>query len=239
MADSQPTHRRVMSMRKVALFATLLLTSLIGSAATKVYVGPMNPNYPNSYYSAISFYDTGTQTFVDLIIAYTPTDNSVLTINDAIAFFRAAAYTEAGVKGYTITDADFIANWPITGIPAAPSYTNPTRSLNSAFQISSTRNTKVTYAVSIAATLSLSGGQLGTVVLEYADDSGFTTNVVTVQTSANGNTGTLALGLNTVQTGTALLSGDIPASKYVRLRTVNTTGTPTFTMGTAQEVLYN
>lgn len=29
------------------------------------------------------------------------------------------------------------------------------------------------------------------------------------------------------------------AGKYVRIRTVNTAGTPTFTMGTAQEVFYN
>lgn len=226
-------------MKYVAVVALLAL-SVIGNAATKVYVGPMNPNYPNSYYSVISFYNTGTQTFVDLIIVYTPTDNSILTINDAIAYFKAAAYTEAGVKGYTITDADFISNWPITGIPnPVPSFTNPTRTLNSAFQISSTRNSRVSYTVQIASTLSLTTGQTGTVVLEYADDSGFTTNIVAVQTAVNGNTGTLAIGLNLVQTTTATLSGEIPTAKYVRVRTVNSTGTPTFTMGSAQEVLYN
>lgn len=217
----------------------MLVFALKASATTQVFLGPMQPDYPYNYYCVISFYQTGTMTWTDQIISYTPTDNSIVTINDAIAFFKAAAYTEATVKGYTITDASFIANWPISGIPASPSYTNPTRSLNSAFQISSTRNTRVSYAVQVAANLSLSGGQMGTVVLEYADDSGITTNVVTVQTLANGNTGTLTIGLNTVQTVIISLSGDIPAGKYVRIRSVNTTGTPTFTMGTAQEVLYN
>lgn len=225
---------------KIALAVALLAFSVIGNAATKVYVGPMNPNYPNSYYTAISFYSTVSQTFVDLIIVYTPTDNSIVTINDAIAYFKAAAYTEATAKGYTITDADFIANWPITGIldPALTSYTNPSRTLNSAFQISTTRNSQVSYAVSIAATLSLTSGQSGAVVLEYADDSGFTTNVKTVQSSMNQNTGSLTLGLNLTQTIMACLSGNVPAGKYVRLRTINTTGSPTFTFVSSQEVLF-
>lgn len=226
-------------MKKLAI-AVLLTCAFSASAATKVYVGPMNPNYPNSYYTAISFYDTSSMTFVDLILAYTPRDNSIVTINDAIAYFKAAAYTEAGIKGYTITDDDFISNWPITGIPNfAPSYTNPTRTLNSAFQISSSRDSRVSYAVNIAATISLTSGQSGTVVLEYADDSGFTTNVVSVQSTSNVNTGSLTLGLNLTQTITASLSGDIPVGKYVRLRTVNNTGSPSFSFVSAQEVLYN
>lgn len=224
---------------KLAAVAALLTSVFTADAATKVYVGPMNPNYPNSYYTAMSFYDTVSKTFVDLILSFTPTDNSILTIDDAIAFFKAAAYTEASIKGYTITDADFIANWPINGVvdPANWSYTTPTRSLNTAFQVSTTRNSRVSYAVSIAATLSLTTGQSGTVVLEYADDSGFTTNVKTIQSSINANTGSLAIGLNLTQTVTASVSGDVPSGKYVRLRTVNNTGTPTFTFVSAQEVL--
>lgn len=226
-------------MKMKLAVVTLLALACNAIAGTKVFIDQIASNYPTNEFCVATFYDTTTMSLVDIKVVFFPKDNSILTTNDAIAYMKAAAYTEAGVKGYTITDADFIANWPITGIPAEPSYTNPTRAVNSVFQISSTRNSRVSYAVLVAATLSLSGGQTGTVVLEYADDSGFTTNVTTVQTSANGNTGTLTIGLNTVQTGTASLSGDIPAAKYVRIRTVNTTGTPTFTMGTAQEVLYN
>lgn len=227
-------------MRRLALLASLACAAVSAHAGTKVFVTTVTTNYPNNQYCIMTFFDTTSQTFVDFQYIILPTNNTINTTNDAIAFIKAAVYTEAGVKGYTITDADFIANWPITGIPnVTPSYTNPTRSLNSAFQISSTRNARVSYAVQIAANLSLSGGQMGTVVLEYADDSGITTNVVTVQTLANGNTGTLTIGLNTVQTVIISLSGDIPAGKYVRIRTVNTTGSPTFTFVSAQEVLYN
>lgn len=113
------------------------------------------------------------------------------------------------------------------------SFTNPTRSLNTAFQISTTQDCIVTYAVDISCSAALLAGQAGRVVLEYANDSGFTTSVVTVQ-QAIGSAGGV---LNLATTTTASLTGVIPANKYVRLRTVNITGTPTFTYQSAQEVL--
>lgn len=226
-------------MKRLAIVAMLTFAALTANAATKVFIQVVNTNYPTNQYTFIDFYDTSTMSFISNKLVFLPKDNSILTSNDMIAYVKAAAYTEAGVKGYTITDADIITSFPLTGFPAPSSFTYPTRTLNSAFQISSTRNSRVSYTISVAATLSLSGGQTGTVVLEYADDSGITTNVVTVQSSVNGNTGTLTIGLNTIQTGSASLSGDIPAGKYVRIRTVNTAGTPTFTFSSAQEVLYN
>lgn len=123
-----------------------------------------------------------------------------------------------------------------TGSPSRV-FNYPTRTLNAVFQASTTRDAAVSYSVDIAATLSLVTGQTGTVVLEYADDSGITTNVKTVQSAINANTGTLTIGLGLTQTVTATLTGTIPASKWVRIRTVNTVGTPTFTYRTAQEVL--
>lgn len=117
------------------------------------------------------------------------------------------------------------------------SFGTTTRSLNTAFKISTASTTFVSYTVDIASTLSLVSGDTGTVTLEYADDSGFTTNVKTVQTSANGNTGTLAIGLGLTQTSTAALTGIIPANKWVRISTANTVGTPTFTYRGQQEVV--
>lgn len=119
----------------------------------------------------------------------------------------------------------------------SPSVATTTRSLNSAFQVSSTRYAFVSYTVDVAATISLTTGQVGTVVLETADDSGFTTNVSTVQSSVNGNSGSLSIGLNLTQTSTASLTGMVPAGKWVRIRTVNTVGTPTFTYRAGQETL--
>lgn len=123
--------------------------------------------------------------------------------------------------------------------PTAPTrvFANPSRALNSAFQISTTRDVSVSYAVDVSATLSLSGGQQGTVTLKYADNSGFTTNVVTLISGTSGNTGTLTIGLGLTQVGTVNLSGVIPAGKFVQIVTANTTSTPTFTFRGAQEVL--
>lgn len=206
----------------------------------KVYVSPLTDGYPQFCFSIVDYYDESTMLFVWQKLVILPKDNSITSADTAIAFIKAAAYTEATSQGYTITDADFICNWPINGLPSLTrTFTNPTRSLNSAFQISTTQVAAVSYAVDVAATLSLTTGQTGTVVLEYADDMAFTTNVKTVQSSINGNAGTLAIGLGLTQTATATLTGVIPVGKYVRLRTVNTVGTPTFTFRTAQEVLSN
>jgi secreted Zn-dependent insulinase-like peptidase len=143
---------------------------------------------------------------------------------------------------WSVTDPSSLAY--IKNKPTIPTgtttrtFNNPSRSLNTAFQISTTQDALVSYAVDISASLSLSGGQTGTVNLQYADDSGFTTNVKTVQSAANGNTGTLTVGLNLTQLGTATVSGMVPAGKYVRVAAVNTAGTPTFTFKTSQEVLF-
>jgi secreted Zn-dependent insulinase-like peptidase len=133
--------------------------------------------------------------------------------------------TGDGFETYTTTDT------------ATKTFTTPTRSLNTAFQISSSQDAAVNYAVDISCTMSLTSGQTGVVTLQYADDSGFTTGVTTVQSTASGNTGTLTIGLTLTQIGTAAVSGIIPAGKYVKLATANTTGTPTFTYRNAQEVL--
>lgn len=120
--------------------------------------------------------------------------------------------------------------------PSAPTITNGvSRPINStAFQPHATLPSTVRYTVTIASTLSLSGGQDGSVFLETsADGSTGWTEIARVR---NGNTGTLSLGLNTVQTHTYELSGAVEAGYYVRLRTVNNTGTPTFTYVTGQEV---
>src|SRR5262245_58649875 len=112
---------------------------------------------------------------------------------------------------------------------------NVSRSLNSAFLISQNQDSFVQYSVDISAQLTLSGGETGTVFLEYADDEAFTTNVIEVARGANGNTGTLSLGLSITQIVSAQVSGMIPYAKYTRLRTANTTGTPTFTYRSGQE----
>jgi len=121
--------------------------------------------------------------------------------------------------------------------PAARSQSSPSRSLNTIFQISSTRDSSVAYSVQLTVTASIAGGQNGDVILEIASDSGFTTNVQTLSIFGGGQTYTLAVALQGVQPQTGVISGYVPAGYYARLRTVNNTGTPAFLYRAGQEVL--
>ncbi len=124
----------------------------------------------------------------------------------------------------SVGSLDYIKNKP-----AARSQSTASRALNSAFQVSTARWATVRYSVDISTTVSLSGSQIGSVILEMATNAAFTTGVQTLQSFSNGNSGTLVIGLILTQLNTACLSGDIPPGNYVRLRTVNITGVPTFT----------
>lgn len=163
--------------------------------------------------------------------AVTPASNTAADIRAAI---NTATIGYAAGQGYTISASDVVSTYQS---PITRTFTNPTRSLNTAFQISSIQDVQVSYAVDVATALSLTSGQTGTVVLEYADDSGFTVNVTKLLDGQSSLTGTLVIGLGLNPTNTVPLYGTVPAGKYVRLRTVNTTGTPTFTFRYAQEVL--
>lgn len=113
------------------------------------------------------------------------------------------------------------------------SFQYPARPLNAAFQISTTLDADVRYTVDINVVSLLLSGTTGRVYLDYADDSSFTTNVVTVNESPNGTGGVL----NVSNIGPGNVSGWIPAGKWVRIRTANVSGTPTFTFVRSQEVL--
>lgn len=133
-------------------------------------------------------------------------------------------------RGYAIVETDI-------GSLISRSFSNPSLAINTSRQPSATRDTMVNASVDITSTISLTTGQTGKVSLQYADNTGFTTNVVTVQSATNGNTGSLTIGLNLSQVYTAALTGIIPAGKYYRLVTTNVTGTPTYGTPVIQEVL--
>lgn len=112
-----------------------------------------------------------------------------------------------------------------------------TRALNTAFQISATRDADVSYSVQITVTASIAGGQNGDVILEIAADSGFTTSVQTLAIFGSGQTYTLAIAIQGVQPQTSVLAGFVPAGFWTRLRTVNNVGVPTYSYRAGQEVL--
>lgn len=122
-------------------------------------------------------------------------------------------------------------------LPNPRLFSNSPLAVNTSRQPSTTRDTMVNASVDITSTISLTTGQTGKVTLQYADNTGFSTNVVTVQSATNGNTGSLTIGLNLSQVYTAALSGIVPAGKFYRLVTTNVTGTPTYGTPVIQEVL--
>lgn len=129
----------------------------------------------------------------------------------------------------------------LSNLPAAPAVASASHSIvtttaSTGFQISSTRLAFANYAVQIAATLSLTAGQSSTIYLETAATNSTTPSDWTTVTSvSNGNTGTLAIGLNLTQTFGAQLSGLIPAGKWVRIRS---SGTATATFISGQEMMF-
>lgn len=167
-------------------------------------------------------------------IPVVPTNVSAFT-NDSAYVNQSGArsaisLTTTGTGAASYTPATGVLNIPS---PVTRTYTSPTRTLNAAFQISATRDAMVSYSVDITVAALLLAGTAGRVYLEYANETGFTTGV-TVVASGGASIGGV---LNVNNLSTANLAGLIPAGKFVRLRTVNTSGTPTYTFQAAQEVL--
>lgn len=107
-----------------------------------------------------------------------------------------------------------------------------TRSLNTAYQINALRDADVTYYVDVTIS-SLLTNVSGSIQVQYADDSGFTTNVVSASPAVKVAFGGV-LSANIVNTAT--VHAIIPAAKYVKIITAST-GSPTYGSPTGQEVL--
>lgn len=128
----------------------------------------------------------------------------------------------------------------IAAIPVAATRIQSTvsRTLNSPFQISTTIDAMVNYSVDISCTMNLTSGQSGTVALQICPTSGFSSGVQTISQGTNSNSGSLTIGLNLTQIGTAVLGGYVPKTYWAKLVTTNNIGTPTYTFKTGQETLF-
>lgn len=122
----------------------------------------------------------------------------------------------------------------ISTTSATVSYTN--RSLNTCFQVSTTKDAFVAYSVDVDTSISLAGGANGQVALRTYSDSSCTTDGQTIQRGKAGLTGTVVIGLAMNNPSTVSLGGIITRGRYGKLETSNLVGTPTYTMVATQEV---
>lgn len=106
------------------------------------------------------------------------------------------------------------------------------------FQVSATRDADVRYSVTINTTVSLSGNASGYAIIETCPTNSSTSSDWTeVARVTSGQSGSLVIGLVLNQSGGGQISAFVPSGYYARIRTVSTSGTPTFTLNSQQEVL--
>lgn len=106
-------------------------------------------------------------------------------------------------------------------------------------QLSSTRDGVIRCSVTITTQISLSGNSTGYVVAEVAPTNSATAgDWVEAGRVTSGQTGTLVVGLTLNQLGGGQVSADVPAGYYAKFRSVNTNGTPSYTVNGCQQTLY-
>lgn len=144
----------------------------------------------------------------------------------------------------TVGMTGFIKNKP--SLPSARSFNNAashalvtTAAAGNGFQLSTTRDSSVSYTTTISVTASIAGAGTGYVVLEICPtNSAVAANWIEISRFGNSQSFTLAITLAGVQAINGSMSGVIPAGYYARLRQVSVTGTVSFgANGTGQEIL--
>lgn len=150
----------------------------------------------------------------------TPTGRDILLMPNRSMYLD---WDKTSLHWYVVTSSAF---------EGVISTATPARSFGTAFCPSSTRPVMGYYSVRIESTFSLSGGESGRVEL-LSDTSNPPTTVRARM--AGGATGTAVSGLSMVDTAEGVLSYLVPAGHCVLIRTVDETGTPTYTLTTQAE----
>lgn len=234
--DWQVFERHFLAIKRLPVI-TGMTGGIIPHSLIMVYISNIGSDITSDNSNSVINYDyyiigTGSgQGMISVSIPQTNKNYTRAVRQELVSWFN------SNFPSLNLTDDQLVLSSSGGFAPAAFSFANPTRSLNSAFQISTTRDAAVTYIGNTTNTLSLTGGTQGTDYLEYADDSGFTTNVVEIGHAVSSNTGSLTIGLNTSQISAWTLSGIVPAGKYVKIRSQNNTGAPTHALVKSQEVL--
>lgn len=172
--------------------------------------------------------------------------NAPLTNSGSSSSANLSVSASSGSAAGTMSTADFtkLAAYPAY---AAPSFTNnASRTIQTVaaaangWQLSSTRMAEASYSVTISAAVQIGviTNVEGLVVLEVcATNSATAGDWQEVARMANGQNISLAVALAMTQKTSGQLRCKVPAGYYVRLRSSNVAGTPTFAYNSGQEVL--
>lgn len=115
------------------------------------------------------------------------------------------------------------------------SFSSPSRALNTCFQVSSTRDALVSYAVDITTTVTLGGTPEGAVFLRTYTNSGCSAGQVGVISGSNGQPTTLTVSVGQAIKGSVNVMGMVPAGTWTRIETSNVSGTPAFAIRAEQQ----
>lgn len=221
----------------------------VSAMGSLLLVTPANNN------DSITGLDPGTNDAALLFIVNIHSSNNLLlkynssssTSGNRIFTYNAAnqnlAPYQTALAGYDTVNT----RWHIIKFPDNRNFTNnashtiqTVAASANGFQLSTTRDTDVTYSVTItiAVQIGVATNVGGYVVLEVA-----ATNSATAgdwqeisRVGMSNNIG-LALALSSTETVSGSLKGVVPTGYYARLRSVNSNGTPTYAYNSGQEVL--
>lgn len=166
--------------------------------------------------------------------------DSIAAIKASIALkigLTALSLTATGTSGAaTYSNTTGVFNIPIyaTSTPTVDTI-SAARTFNTVYLMSSTKYVDIRISAEVSCSLSLSGGQDGTITLQISPDASAWTTVGRIRGS---NTGTLTIGLSTAQITGGQLSAIVPPNYYWKAITTNNTGTPSYTMQQGNKITY-
>lgn len=186
----------------------------------------------------VKFRDTSTEYHTGVII------NSSGSTADVLAFTNGNQWSggQDGATSFSIpqwgisqgTGVGEFVPWPDPTAALSDTFTpaDNSRTLNSAFQPSSTRPTLVGFSVRVSSAVTVSGGQAGRIELRSDASNPPTTVRGRV---AGGITGTVVVGISLTDVSEGQLTYLVPAGHYVKLVTVDETSTPTYSLNAQYE----
>lgn len=143
-------------------------------------------------------------------------------------------------QGFGLTSSDIVWLIPKT-LPRATSALSlsiQTGTGATGTQVSTSRDSEVLVGGTIVTAATLLSGAVGTLVLEVAPTNSATAgDWVEYGRITNGQVFSLAVAIGCTQTIAGQMNAFVPAGYYVKVRSISTTGTPTFSINSSRKVL--